>query len=68
MQNIKDEYIVRFMQQVQFLVAQRKEQNFTQNDMAVILGVSLKTIQNFENYRCFDGFLIFGYKKILSFY
>jgi DNA-binding XRE family transcriptional regulator len=60
MQNIKDEYIVRFMQQVQFLVAQRKEQNFTQNDMAVMLGVSLKTIQNFENYRCFDGFLIFG--------
>lgn len=66
MEEIKTEYFAWFSQQVTELTLQRKAQNITQSEMAHRLGVSLRTIQHFENYRCENYYLIFGYKRILS--
>jgi transcriptional regulator with XRE-family HTH domain len=66
MEQLKTEYFAYFSQQVTELTIQRKAQNFTQSDMAHKLGVSLRTIQHFENYRCENYYLIFGYKRILT--
>ena len=66
MEELKTEYFAFFSQQVTELTLERKAQNFTQSEMAHRLGVSLRTIQHFENYRCENFYLIFGYKRILT--
>jgi DNA-binding transcriptional regulator YiaG len=66
MEELKTEYFACFSQQVTELTLQRKAQNITQSEMAHRLGVSLRTVQNFENYRCENYYLIFGYKRILT--
>lgn len=66
MEELKTEYFAFFSQQVTKLTIHRKAKNITQSDMAHKLGVSLRTIQHFENYRCENFYLIFGYKRILT--
>jgi transcriptional regulator with XRE-family HTH domain len=66
MEELKTEYFAYFSQKVMELTLERKAQNFTQSYMAHKLGVSIRTIQHFENYRCENYYLIFGYKRILT--
>jgi len=63
---LKDEYLALFCIKVQDLVIRRNILRVTQSQMAYKCKVSLKTIQNFENYRCTDAYLIFAYKRILE--
>ncbi len=53
------------LSQSQPLIAARP-QYFTQFEMARRLGVSLKTIQNFEAYRCVSAYLCYGYKELIK--
>jgi hypothetical protein len=62
---IFEQYKWNFWVEVDSLV-QLRRQKFTQTEMAQKLDVSLKTIQNFENYKCLEGYLLYGYKKILT--
>lgn len=65
-QQLRAKYDLRFFGLVQDLVIKRKFLRVNQNKMSVLCGVSLRTIQNFENYRCKDYFLIFAYREILN--
>lgn len=65
-QELKQEYLFKFYNNVQTLVQKRKNLGINQNKIAVLTGKSLATIQNFENYRSLDYFLIFSYKYILK--
>ena len=62
---LKNDYIIEVMAEAHHLAIARA-QKFTQVCMAKQLGVSLRKIQLFESLRCFDYYLVFGYKKLLS--
>lgn len=61
-EHIRSDYLHLFHFKVLQVIEMRKKLRVTQFTMSHKIGVSLKTIQNFENHRCFDGFLIFAYK------
>lgn len=61
---IRADFEFDFCMKAQPLIRQRA-QKFTQSQMAGKLGVSLRTIQNFEKYRTTDAYLIYGYRKVL---
>lgn len=63
--SLREEYDLLFMEKVQRLTI-RRTQKFTQEFMSKELNVSLRTIQNFEAYKSFNAYLLFGYQKILS--
>lgn len=65
-QELRFNYEIKFYSQVQNLVITRKNMRINQNTMSVKSGVSLRTIQNFENYRCLNAYLLYAYKKILK--
>lgn len=65
-QELRNNYMLKFYSHVQELTETRKNLRINQNTMSVKCGVSLRTIQNFENYRTNDYFLIYAYKQILS--
>ena len=65
-QDIESNYELKFNGNVQDLVLMRKNLHISQMEMSRIICKSLKTIQNFESYRCKDYFLIFAYKEILK--
>jgi DNA-binding XRE family transcriptional regulator len=48
------------------LIDKRKESNLTQNDMAYMAGVSLKSIQRFEALKYNNPYLIYAYQQILK--
>ena len=64
---LRTEYMARFLTMSQELIEKRKNLRINQNTIACKIGVSLKTVQNFESFKCFDYYLIFAYKKLLSF-
>lgn len=64
-QNLKLRYTANFCDIVQELVVKRRNLRVNQNTMAFKAGVSLKTIQNFENYKNMNYYLIFAYREIL---
>lgn len=70
MQNINKEqlkanYEMLFFGKVQDLVIMRRNLLINQSRMAYYCGVSLKTIQNFENYKCKDSFIKYVYEQVL---
>ena len=67
--NIKEiriDYELNFCGKVQDYVIMRKNLRVTQFDMSCEIGVSLRTIQNFESYKCMDYFILYAYKRILN--
>ena len=68
MQHISKQQLTRinyeqlFAFKVSELVKKRKKLRINQNEMATITSCSLRKIQLFENYKCFDAFLIYAYK------
>lgn len=66
LQRVTANYELLFYGNVQDLVIMRKNLRISQEQMALKLNKSLKTIQNFEAYKCKDYFLIFAYKEIFK--
>ena len=64
-EQVKARYEIIFLGKVQDCVIKRKNLGVTQFQIAYKIGVSLSTIQNFEKYKCKDGFLIFAYNNLL---
>ena len=65
-QLLKTNYTALFCHNVQSLVFQRNNLRISQQHMAFKTGVSLRTIQNFENYKSENAYLIWAYKKVFS--
>ena len=65
-ENIRSDYLHLFHFKALQVIEIRKNLRVTQFEMSYKIGVSLKTIQNFENHRCFDSFLIFAYRELLN--
>lgn len=59
------EFEAKIMMRMQYVIYIRRS-TLTQQQMAYNIGVSLKTIQRFENYKLIDPFLCFAYEKILT--
>lgn len=59
------DFALRWRVKVQQLVRLRRSK-MSQKQMAFLTKRSLKTIQRFENYKCFDPELMFLYVKLLS--
>lgn len=66
MNELYQKYELLFYTKVQELTLKRKNLGISQSQMSFYLSKSLGTIQNFENYKCLDAYLIFGYKKIFN--
>lgn len=67
-QQINTKYSVLFYSDVQELVEIRKNMHIKQSEMSFYCKVSLRTIQNFENYNCRNHKILFIYKEILNEY
>ena len=65
-QKLRSEYTAKFCNKVQKLVAKREEMCISQSIIADMAGKPLRTIQKFENYGCFDYYLIFVYEQVLK--
>jgi len=65
-QILKTNYAALFCHNVQSLVFRRNNLRISQQHMAYKTGVSLRTIQNFENYKSENAYLIYAYKQILK--
>lgn len=65
-QQLRFDYEINFFSQVQNLTIKRKNLCINQSMIAFKTGVSLRTIQNFENYKCKDAYLLYAYKQILN--
>lgn len=65
-EQLRFNYDALFYSKVQNLVEIRKTLRISQSMVAFRCGVSLRTIQNFENYKCKDAYLLFAYKQILK--
>lgn len=65
-QLLKSNYVSLFYHHVQYLVYKRKSLRLSQSRMAYEAQVSLRTVQNFENYKCHDAYLIYAYKQIFK--
>ena len=64
LQTIEADYELIWCSKVQNAVLKRKKLGITQFQIAYRLGKSVSTIQNFENYKCKDGFLIYAYNTL----
>jgi len=62
---IKTDFMLRWCGKIQELTKLRRSK-MSQSDMAFLSSRSLKTIQRFENYSCFDAELMFIYNRLLS--
>ena len=63
---LKQEFEGVKMSKLQYLIAERPKK-FTQQSMADELGVTIRTIQNFETYKSLNNhYLYWGYKKLLK--
>jgi DNA-binding XRE family transcriptional regulator len=58
---IKEKYNTLILSQTQEVSLRRKELRITQEEMAFRCGVTLRTIQNFENYKFNNAYLIWAY-------
>lgn len=65
-QELRNNYKMNFFGIVHNLTIKRKSLRVNQNMMAVRCGVSLRTIQNFENNRTNDYYLIYAYRELLK--
>lgn len=65
-QTLRNNYQLLFCLKVQNLISMRKNLRISQSRISFLTGKSLKTIQNFENYKCNDAFLLYSYKQILK--
>jgi DNA-binding XRE family transcriptional regulator len=65
-QELRDNYKMNFFGIVHNLTVKRKSLRINQNMMSVKCGVSLRTIQNFENNKSLDYYLIFAYRELLN--
>jgi DNA-binding XRE family transcriptional regulator len=64
---MKEDFEIQAMTKVQDLIVKRKDLRINQIELAFRLGVSLKTIQNFENYKSLNSaYLFYGYETILN--
>jgi DNA-binding XRE family transcriptional regulator len=64
---MKEDFEIQAMANVQDLVEKRKILRINQIEMAFKLRVSLKTIQNFENYKSLNNaYLFWGYENLLQ--
>lgn len=63
-ESVKAQFSVIWCGKVQELTILRKSK-MSQNTMAFLSDKSIKTIQRFEKYECFDPELMFIYKSIL---
>lgn len=66
MRDLKTEYQAKFCSNVQSLVTMRNNLRITQSQIAYKSKVSLRTIQNFENYKSNNYYLIFAYQQIFN--
>jgi len=60
---IKEKYNTILLAQTQEVALRRKEFRITQEEMAFRCGVTMKTIQNFENYKFNNAYLVWAYKE-----
>jgi DNA-binding XRE family transcriptional regulator len=58
---IKEKYNTMLLAQTQEVAIKRKELRITQEEMAFRCGVTMKTIQNFENYKFNNAYLVWAY-------
>jgi DNA-binding XRE family transcriptional regulator len=58
---IKEKYNTMLLSQTQEVAIKRKELRITQEEMAFRCGVTLRTIQNFENYKFNNPYLVWAY-------
>lgn len=65
-QQIRNNYEMKFMCLVNELTLKRKKLRINQSRMAYYAGVSLKTIQNFENFECYDYYFIHVYREVFK--
>lgn len=61
---VKADFMLHWCGKVQDLTMLRKSK-MSQQEMADISGRSIKTIQRFERYKCFDAELMYIYETIL---
>lgn len=61
---LKADFELLWCSKIQALSSLRRSK-MTQSEIAFITGRSLKTIQRFENYKCFDPELVFLYNELL---
>lgn len=62
---LKKEYTQQMCAKIQYLIALRRSK-MSQEEMSKTTGISLKTIQRFENYKSDNCYLLFCYKKLLQ--
>ena len=64
---MKEDFEIQAMARVQDFVEKRKDLRINQIEIAFKLKVSLKTIQNFENYKSLNNaYLFWGYENLLA--
>ena len=64
---MKEDFEIQAMARVQDFVEKRKDLRINQIEIAFKLKVSLKTIQNFENYKSLNNaYLFLGYENLLA--
>lgn len=64
-QQLEADFEIHWMLEVQELTGQRIRSNLSQGDMARRIGVSLKSIQRFENYRSRSALIRYGYNTMI---
>lgn len=62
-EGVKLEYETEFDAERNSLIPYRAK-NFTQQEIADWLGVSLRTIQHFEKGKCYNGYILTGYRVL----
>jgi predicted transcriptional regulator len=62
---VKADFMLYWCGKVQDLTSLRKTK-MSQQEMADLTDKSIKTIQRFEKYKCFDPELMYLYKEILT--
>jgi predicted transcriptional regulator len=63
---IRTDYEQLFAFKVVDLVKMRKKLRVRQYELARVAECSLRKIQLFENHKCFDAYLLYVYKIVLS--
>jgi len=63
-ESIKADFMLHWCGKVQDLTMLR-ETKMSQSEVAMLTGRSVKTIQRFERYKCFDPELMYVYNRIL---
>lgn len=65
-QLLRNNYEDAFKRKAQNFAHKRKALSIPQYEIARITNKSLRTIQQFENGRCFDAFLLYAYGQIFQ--